>query len=277
MAGEGCLAENTVIVMERVDHQFDVLKSLLDLGLVDAPPRVVKFSPDGLKFSKPVDLRIKFEKTAKDSERFILHGFYNPVYQKIIWELVTNGVQENDEKGVIHAKINSFSLYMFFLSTYRFLAQILNYINQSSICQACSFFRRSPSMGTIDIAVALVSELFDENKENNIKHLIAAGFVKGEKGVLKRVDTDCLLEMCLHFPGIETPPYPFEVDQYLVDSVGLVIDHYKKIPVMAPANGEVNIRKTVRRNENESLWILNVYEINQEIQAEIAEGSLHKT
>ena len=275
-AGQGCVAKNTHIVMEKVDDQFDVLKSLLDLGLVDAAPRVVKFSPDGSKFSKPLDLKIQFTKTATNSERFILHGFYSPTYQRIIWELVTNGVKENDAEGVIHVKINSFSFYMFITSTYRFLTRILSHLNQSFICLAYSFYRRSPSMDTIDIAVVLVSEFFDESKENNIKHLLAEGFVKGEKGVLKRINTDHPLEMCLHFPGMERPPFPFQVDRYLLDSVGFVIDHFKNIAVMGPANGEVKISEKKDGNEYKSLWILNVYEINEEIQAEVAEGSLHK-
>ena len=269
-AGQGWLAENTDIVMERVDRQFNVLKSLLDLGLVDGPPRVVKFSPGGLKFSKPVDLKINFGKTATNSERFILHGVYDLTYQRIIWELVTNGVKENDAEGVIHVKISSFSFYMFITSTYKFLARILSHINQSFICLAYSFYRRSLSKDTIDIAVVLVSEFFDENKENNIKHLLAEGFVKGEKGVLKRVDTDHPLEMCLDFPGMERPPYSFQVDQYLLDSVGFVIDYFKEIAVIGPANGEVKISEKKGGDENESLWILSVYEINEEIQAEVA-------
>ena len=268
-ADQGCLADNTVIVMEKVDYRFDVLKSSLDLGLVGAPPRVVKFSPDGLKFSKPVDLMIKFEKTATDSKRFILHGFYNSIYQKIIWELVTNGIEENDEEGVINAKIISFSLYMFILSTHGNLARIISHLNHSFTCLAYSFFRRSRSKNTIDIAVVLVSKFFDETKENNIKHLLDEGFVKGEKGVWKRVDTDHPLEMRLHFPGIERPPYEFEVDQSLLDSVGFVIDHFKKIAVTGPANGEVKISEKNRGDENESLWILNVIEKNEEIQPEV--------
>ena len=130
--------------------------------------------------------------------------------------------------------------------------------------------------------VVLVSEffyknIFYENKENNIKHLLAEGFVKGEKGVLKRVNTDHPLEMCLCFPGIERPPYLFQVDQSLLDSVGFVIDHFKKIAVMGPANGEVKINEKNQGDENESLWILNVSEKIEEIQAKVVKGSLHKT
>ena len=272
IAGLGCLAEKTDIIMERVDRQFDILKSLLDLGLVHAAPRVVKFSPDGLKFLKPVDLKIKFEKTLSDSQRFILHGFYNPVYQRISWELVTSGVEVNDVEGVIHVKINSFSLYMFIISTCTFLARILSHINQSFICLAYSFYRRSPPMNTIDIAVVLVSEFFYENEESNIKHLLEEGFVKGEKGVLKRVNTDHPLEMCLHFPGVETPPYPFQIDQSLLDSAGFVIDHFKKIAVMGQAHGEVKISEKQQGDENKSLWILNVHEKNEEIEVKVVQG-----
>ena len=263
--------------MERVDHQFDVFKSLLDLGLVDAAPRVVKFSPDGLKFSKPVDLAIKSEKTTLESERFILHGFYNPIYQNIIWELLTNGVEENDEEGVIHAKITSFSFYSFIRSRRRFLARIISHLRRSFTCLAYSFFRRSPLVDTIDIAVVLVSEFFDENNENNIKHLLAEGFVKGEKGLVKRVNTRHTLELFLQFPGIDRPPYQFQVNQSQLDSVGFLIDYFREVEVRSPANGKVKISKAARKDENESLWILNVHEENQEIQAEAAAGSLHRT
>ena len=203
-AGQGCLVEDTEVVMEK-DYQYYASKSLLDLGLVDAAPRVFKFSPGGLKFSKPADLTFKFDKTASESERFVLHGFYNPIHQRIIWELLTNGVEENDEEGIIHAKINNFSLYMFILSTRGKLARILSHLNHSFTCLAYSFFRRSPSKDTIDISVVLLSEFVDDEKENDIKqiqHHFEAGFVKGEKGMLKRVNTHRRLEMSLQFPGI---------------------------------------------------------------------------
>ena len=278
MADQGCLAENTDIIMERVDHQFDVFKSLLDLGLVDAAPRVLKFSPDGLEFSKPADLTIKFEKIATDSERFILHGFYNPIYQRITWELVTNGVEENESEDVIHVKIISFCLYMFILSTRGKLARILCHLNHSFTCRAYALYRRLPSMDTIDISVVLLSEFLHEDEENNIEQLkdhFEAGFVMGEKGMLKRVNTRCDFEMRLHFPGIEKPPFRFQVDQPQLDSVGFVVDYFKKNAVKCPANGEVKISEMLHCDEKD-LWILYVHEEDEELKAEIGEGSLPK-
>ena len=230
-ADQRCLAEDTDIIMERVEHQLDVSKSLLDLGLVDAAPHIVKFSPHNLEFSKPADLTIKFEKTVSDSERFILHGFYNPIYNMMTWEQVTNGVEENDAEGVIHAKIISFSLYMFILSTRGKLARILSHLNHSFTCRAYALYRRLPSMDTIDISVVLLSEFVDEDQENNIEQVrdhFEAGFVKGEKGMLKRVNTRRNHEMRLNFPGMERHPFRFLVDQPQLDSVGFVIDRFRR-------------------------------------------------
>ena len=279
-AGEGCLAEDTKILVEN-DYQYDdVSKSLLELDLVDVTPRVVKFSPDGLKFLKPVDITVKFEKLASYSRRFMLHGFYNPIYDTIIWELVTNGVEENDEEGVIHAKINSFCFYMFILSTRGRLARILSHLNHSFTCRAYVLHRRVPSMGTLDISVVLLSEFLHEDQENDIEQLrdhFREGFAKGEKGMLKRVHTRHRLEMCLQFREINKPPYPFQIDQPQLDSVGFVIDHFKGIAIESPAIGSVKISEMQNRDENESLWILNVREENEKVKSEQAQGSLHKT
>jgi hypothetical protein len=129
-------------------------------------------------------------------------------------------------------------------------------------------------MDTIDISVVLLSEFLDENEENDIKQLkdhVQEGFVKGEKGMLKRVYTHGDLEMCLDFPGVKSPPYSFQIDQPELDSVGFVIDHFKRIVVNRPANGAVKIN-----HQNGSLWNLNVHEMKEETKAEVAQGSLHK-
>ena len=73
------------------------------------------------------------------------------------------------------------------------------------------------------------------------------------------------------------PPYLFRVDQPELDSVGFVIDHFKKIAVKSPAHGEVRISEMQRRDKNESLWILNVNEKDEEIKPEVLQGSLRKT
>ena len=57
--------------------------------------------------------------------------------------------------------------------------------------------------------------------------------------MLKRVDTDRHFEMSLNFPGVESIPISFKVDQTQLDSVGFVIDDFKAISVKYPANGRV--------------------------------------
>ena len=257
------------------------VKSLFDLGLVDAPPKVVQFLPTGLKFLKPADLTVRFEKTVSDSECFTLHGFHNDIYQRIVWELVNNVIEEHNVEGVGHVKINSFCFFMFILARRGKLAQILSHLNHSFTCRAYVLYRRPPSMDTIDISVVMLSEFLDEVKESDIKQLkdhFEAGFVQGEKGMLKRVHTRRHdLELCLNFPGIDNTPFYFKVDQPQLDSVGFVIDHFKKIAVKSPAIGTVKISNIRRNVENESLWELNVCEMEERIQSELVIGNLRFT
>ncbi len=248
------------------------------LGLLDAVPQVVEFLPDGLKFLKPANLTIRFEtKTASDSEHFILHGFYNHTYKRTVWELVTNGIEEHNVEGVINIKINRFSSYSYILAKRGRLARILRHLNQSFTCRAYSFYRRQPGMDRIDISVVLLSEFVDEDQEEDIKQLkdhLEAGYVKGEKGLLKPVHTDRRLEMCLDFPEIESTSFSFKVDQSELDSVGFAVDHFKRIVIESPANGAVKISEMEQTAKNESLWMLNVCEKEEVVKVEVAEGSL---
>ena len=253
------------------------IKSLLDLGLVVAAPRVVEFLPDGLKFLKPADLTITFQNTVFNTELFVLHGSYNPIHQRIVWELVTNGIEERNVEGVCNTKINGFCFKMFILATRGMLARILSHLNHSFTCRAYPFYRRPPTMDTIDISVVLLSEFVDDDKGENIEQLkdhLALGYVKGKKGLLKRVHTDRPLEMSLHFPGVENTPFSFIVDQPQLDSVGFVIDYFQKIAVTSAASGEVKISEVHRRNENESLWRMNICEMEEQIRVKEVEGNL---
>ena len=274
----GCLAERTRITLEQVD-QMIAFKSLL--GLLDGVHRVVEFRPYGLKFLKPANLTIKFEtKAVSDSEHFILHGFHNHMHQRIVWELVTNGIEKHNVKGAINIKINSFSFYSYILARRGMIARILRHLNQSFTCRAYSFYRRQPGMDTIDISVVLLSEFVDEEQEDNIKQLkdhLEAGYVKGEKGLLKPVCTDRHLEMCLDFPEIESTSFSFKVDQSELDSVGFAVDHFKTIAIKSPANGAVNISEMGQRPKNESLWMLKVCEEEEVVEFEVAEGSVKFT
>jgi hypothetical protein len=135
-------------------------------------------------------------------------------------------------------------------------------------------------VNAIDISVVILSEFVDENEEADIKQLkdhLKAGYVKGEKGMLKRVYTDRRLEMSLHFPGVENTPFAFVVDQPQLDSVGFVIDHFKGIAVKSPVSGKVKISEVDRNIENESLWRISICEMEEEIKVEVAEGKLKFT
>jgi hypothetical protein len=278
--GPGCLAKETEITLIKDGLTITQVKSLFDLGLVDAPPKVVQFLPNGLKFLKPADLTVRFEKTVSDSECFTLHGFYNNIHQRIVWELVNNGIEEDNVEGVSHVKINSFCFFMFILARRGKLAQILSHLNHSFTCRAYVLYRRPPSMDTMDISVVMLSEFLDENKESDIRQLkyhFKKEFVIGEKGVLKRVQTHRRLKMCPYFPGINSTPFSFKVDQAQLDSVGFVIDHFKKVEVISPASGAVKISDIRRGDENESLWELNVCENEGQIQSDVVEGNLRFT
>ncbi len=253
------------------------VESLFDLGLVDAPPKVVQFLPNGLKFLKPADLTVRFEKTVSDSECFTLHGFYNNIHQRIVWELVNNGIEEDNVEGVSHVKINSFCFFMFISATRGMLARILSHLNHSFTCRSYVLYRRLPTIDIMDISVVMLSEFLDEDKESDIKQLkyhFEANFVVGEKGVLKRVSTDRHLKMCLCFSGIKSTPFVFTVEQPQLDSVGFVIDHFKKVAVKSPASGAVKISDINPDDENESLWELNVCENEQWVQPRVVKGNI---
>lgn len=81
----GSLAEDTEII-SRIDYQNVDLKSLFDLGLIQRASNVVEFFPHGLKFLKPANLMFRHEKVASDDEPVILHGSYNRIYRRIVWE-----------------------------------------------------------------------------------------------------------------------------------------------------------------------------------------------
>ena len=248
--------------------------------MVDTVPQVVKFLPAGLVFLKPADVTIRLErKTVSESEHFILHGSYNHVYEKTVWELVTNGIEENNEEGVINMKINHFSLFTYIKAKRGKLARILGHLNGYFTCCAYSFYRRMPPVDTIDISIVLLSEFVAQKKEEDIEQLkdhFEAGYVKGEKGFLKPVHTNRRLEVILDFPEIENAPFLFKVRQAQLDSVGFAFDHFKGIAVKNPAIGAVKISEIKSRERKESLWKLNVCEIEDEIRVEVAQGNRSK-
>ena len=176
-------------------------------------------------------------------------------------------------------EINSFCFFMFILARRGKLARFLSHLNQSFTCRAYVLYRRLPSMDTIDISVVIVSEFLDED-EKDIRELrdhIDAGFVPDEKGMLKRVHTDRSFEMSLDFPGVETIPFFFELDQPELDSVGFAIDHFKKIAVQSPAQGIVKICEVHRSGESKLLWELCICEMEEEITMETHTGKRNYT
>ena len=85
--------------------------------------------------------------------------------------------------------------------------------------------------------------------------------------MLKRVDTYRRFEISLDFPGVESTPISFKVDQPQLDSVGFVIDDFKGISVKHPANGRVKVHE-VPPTENRLLWNLNVREVETMITSQ---------
>ena len=212
--GPGCLLNDTEITIVR-DDQHCAFQSLLNLGLVDTTPQVVEFLPDGLKILKPAVLTIKCEKSYSDSELFVLHGSYNPDYQRTVWELLTNFIEENNTAAVVNTKINGFCFYSFIMAQRVKIVRILSHLNQSFTCCAYALYRRA-SIDSIDISVVFISEFVDEKTEDKIKQLqilLDEGYTRGERGGLKRVHTDRGLEMSLHFPGLKRDPFSFKIDQ----------------------------------------------------------------
>ncbi|XP_028404411.1 uncharacterized protein LOC114527036 isoform X2 [Dendronephthya gigantea] len=266
----GCLAEDTEITL-RIDHQHVDIKSLFDLGLIQGASSVVEFLPNGLKFLKPADLMFKHERTVSDNELFILRGSYNCNYRRIIWELVVGDIIENTKEGFVNASIEGFSFYLFILATRGVLANLLSHLNNSFTCFAYALYRRQPASNElINILVVLVSEFVDDNDEKDIKmlkDLYEAGYVKSEKGTPKRLQTDRCFQMCLDFPEYKDRPKLFYVDQPQLDSIGYVIDHFKRVPIKYPAKGTVTISEVLSEEnstaESDLPWVLEIDEKEQ--------------
>ena len=128
--GPGCLLQDTEITLIKDDHNL-AFKSLVDLRLVDTIPRVIELLPDGIKFSKPAILTFQFETIPSDSDLFILHGSYSTKYQRTVWEVVTNDIEERTAKGVVNMKIHGFCFYSYIMAKRGKLARILSHLNHS--------------------------------------------------------------------------------------------------------------------------------------------------
>ncbi|XP_028392214.1 uncharacterized protein LOC114516826 [Dendronephthya gigantea] len=253
----GCVSTDTEITLTASSTRNITPKSLLDLGLVDAIVRVVELLPDGVKFLKPAVLMIRFEMTVSKAEHFILHGSYNCNCRKTSWEVLNTDIKKDNVKGVLSVKINGCSFYTFILARRGVLARILCHFNDTFVCRAYALYRTKPSIGTIDIAVILVSEFVDDNEEDGIKQLkdhFDRGYLTGEKGGLKRVHTDRDLQISLSFPGLESRHISFKINQAELDSSGYAISSdFLEIGINNPANGKVKISEVF---ENTLLWTL---------------------
>jgi hypothetical protein len=277
----GCLAKDTEITLIK-DDQNQAFKSLLDLGLIKAIPRVVEFLPDGLKFLKPANLSIKYGKIASDdTELCVLHGSYNRDYQRTVWELVTNDIEDNTADGVVRMKINGFCFFSYIYAKRGELPRILSHLNHSFTCRAYALHRRVPFMDTIDISVVLISLFVDKLEGKNIQQLkdhYDAGYEVGEEGMLKLVHTDRRIEVSLDFPGVESTPFSVKVVKSELDSVGFLIEEFKGTELKYPALGRVLINEVHRHAPNKSLWRLNVRETDEKpCKKKEVEGNLFFT
>ena len=266
-----CLVKSTEITLI-IDDQNMVFKSLLELGLVDAAPRVVECLPDGLKFFKPADLTFRYEKPISDSELFVLHGSTSDCDdQDIVWELMIDDIKDKKAlQGLMKIKINGFCIYSLILAKRGWLARILCHLNHSFTCCAYAFYRRL-SMDTIDISVVIMSDFVDERAIDEIRQLknhYDEGYIKAEKGMDKCVNTECFLEISLDFPGLESTPFKFKIDQAELDKDGYVVDHFNGIVVNRPAKGKLRITELHESSENKELWTLNVREREEEASYE---------
>lgn len=260
----GCLTKDTEITLITRTTRDITPESLLNLSLVDAVLRVVEFLPDCVKFLKPAVLMIRLKMAVSKFELFILHGSYSYNYQKTTWKVLNTDIESDNVKGVQSVKINSFSLYTFILARRGMLARILCHFNYSFVCRAYALYRKGPSMGTIDIAVVLVSEFVDDNDKNDIKQLrdhFDRGYHTGEKGMLKCVHTDRDLQIRLNFPGVESRHISFKINQAELDSSGYAISDFEEIEIKSPGNGKVEIREVVN---DTLLWKLSLGEIKEE-------------
>ena len=259
--GPRCLVEDTEVTLINDNQNID-FKTLLEQGLTDTRPRVFEFLPDGLKFLNPAHLTIRFEaKPSQDSELFILHGSNKDDHQGTVWELVNEESIEVNSAGQVKMEINGFCFYTYFKAKRGKLARILSHLNKSFSCRAYVFYRRM--MNTIDISVVMISDHAEKNQKEIAQQLqdhLEQGYIQGEKGMLKPVQTMRQLEINLHFPGIQRPSYLFEVDVPHLDSVGFVVDHFKEIVISRPANGAVEIHELQRNEEKDRLWRLKVCE-----------------
>ena len=271
----GCLAEDTEITLTNYEQKFD-FKSLVHLDLVAALPRVVEFLPNGLKFLEPANLTIRLKKSLQSNfEPFVLHGFYDDVHQKVIWELVTSDVTHSNEEGQVNVKINGFCFFSYILAKRGLLARILSHVNHSFTCCAYVLYRRQGLLNTISIAVVMISEFVEDGEEENIKQLkdhFKEGYERGEKGMLKRVHTNRRLVLRLDFSGVAST-CSLGVDQAQLDSVGFVVDHFKGIAIKRPVSGTVKISEA-RGNGSKLLWNLGVSEQTvQETKIKEAHGN----
>ena len=258
----GCLANDIEITLAKADRNL-AFSSLLKLGLVNAILRVIECGPDGLKSLKPACLTVRFETTISDAELFLLHGSYSYNDQKVIWKLIPNDLEKENMEEAVNVQISEFGFYSFISAQRGMIRHILSHLNQSFACRAYSLYRRLGATDMIDISVVLISKFVDDNNEENIKQLkdhYDESYIKGRKGMVKRIETDRQIEMFVEFPEVESTPISFKVDQLQLDSVGFAIDDFKEISVKYPANGSVKVHE-VHRNENELLWDLSVCEI----------------
>ncbi|XP_028411854.1 uncharacterized protein LOC114534591 [Dendronephthya gigantea] len=259
--GPECLANDTEVTVIKDDQNF-AFQSLINMNLIEDTPTIVKFFPDGLKFLNPANLTVKLKKIVPNSKLHVLHGFRDPYSKRMVWELVINDIDVNESEGFVNMKIEGFSLYSFIVATCGFVGRLLSHLNQSFACCAYALYRRQPLTGLIDISVVFVSDFVENTHGENIKQLqdhLKEDYVKGGKGMMKRIDTSRSLEMSLNFPHHKSDSYEFRINPSELDKYGFVVDKFTGTEIEYPAAGNVVILEEYDSSWSE-LWKLKVRE-----------------
>ena len=121
----------------------------------------------------------------------------------------------------------------------------------------------------------MTGPLLQRRPLKQLKDHLEQGFVEGAKGMIKRVRTDHHLQICLDFPGVESAPFSFKIDECELDKGGFLIDHFKRINIKCPASGMVEISLIDGSAGNELLWSWDVRENTQDIERK-SDGKVRK-
>ena len=259
--GPGCLLEDTVITMIQY-NQNSPLQHLADRELVDNVPVVLELLPDGLKFFEPgADMTVLIPEGDPSLKLFVFYGSRENESKKITWQFVDDEHVVKVEIGTVQIKVHHFCFFGIFRSR-KSEAHAISFCNHSYNCHAVGLYRRIPSFPNLEIAVVLYTE-FVKREECQIQNLISNRedpYIVGEKGPIKRLDTNQPLKVFLDFPGTNVEPVKVDVDEDQLDRFGMVVDDLPEIPNVCPTSGMIMIHACA---ENEKLvWKMHIREVS---------------